>query len=78
MKTAISIPDDVFERAERTAARLGWSRSQLYTRAVAAFLVADGSDDPVTGALDRLVDQTDTGQGANPGRALINAGQWEW
>ena len=38
MKTAISIPDTVFEAAEETAARLGMSRSQLYTKAVAAFV----------------------------------------
>jgi predicted transcriptional regulator len=34
MKTAISIPDDVFERAERLAKLVGKSRSQLYCDAV--------------------------------------------
>ena len=38
MKTAISVPDDVFEQAERAAKRLGLSRSELFTRAVQAFL----------------------------------------
>ena len=38
MKTAISIPDDVFEAAEKLARRLGMSRSQLYTTAVSEFL----------------------------------------
>ncbi len=38
MKTAISIPDDLFEAAERVADRLGLSRSELYQRAVAAYL----------------------------------------
>ena len=38
MKTAISIPDDVFEQAEQAAKRLGLSRSELFTRAVKAFL----------------------------------------
>jgi hypothetical protein len=38
MKTAISVPDDVFEQAERAAKRLGLSRSELFTRAVRAFL----------------------------------------
>ncbi len=38
MKTAISIPDDVFEQAEQAAKRLGLSRSELFTRAVRAFL----------------------------------------
>lgn len=38
MKVAISIPDSVFEAAERLARRLGKSRSQLYSEAVAEFL----------------------------------------
>ena len=38
MKTAISIPDDMFYAAEELSQRLGISRSELYTRAVAAFL----------------------------------------
>ena len=38
MKTAISIPDDMFYAAEELSQRLGVSRSELYTRAVAAFL----------------------------------------
>jgi metal-responsive CopG/Arc/MetJ family transcriptional regulator len=38
MKTAISIPDDIFEQAERLAKTRGWSRSELYTNAVSAFV----------------------------------------
>ncbi|HVJ18038.1 MAG TPA: ribbon-helix-helix domain-containing protein [Polyangiaceae bacterium] len=38
MKTAISVPDDVFEQAEQAAKRLGISRSELFTRAVREFL----------------------------------------
>lgn len=34
MKTAISIPDPIFEAAEKLAKRLGVSRSQLYSRAI--------------------------------------------
>ena len=34
MKTAISIPDPIFEAAEILARRLGISRSQLYSQAV--------------------------------------------
>ena len=51
MKTAISIPDEVFEAAERLAKELGVSRSQLFARAVAAF-VAQHRDDEVTRRLD--------------------------
>jgi metal-responsive CopG/Arc/MetJ family transcriptional regulator len=38
MKTAISIPDNVYESAEKLAARLGKSRSQLYAQAVSNYL----------------------------------------
>ena len=38
MKTAISIPDRVFREAERTAKRLKVSRSELYRRALEAFM----------------------------------------
>ncbi len=38
MKTAISLPDRVFEAAERLAKRLGMSRSELYASAVAEFV----------------------------------------
>ncbi len=34
MKTAISIPDEVFRQAEQAAKRLGVSRSEFFTRAV--------------------------------------------
>lgn len=38
MKTAISIPDEIFEQAERLAQTRGWSRSELYANAVYAFV----------------------------------------
>ena len=38
MKTAISIPDPLFEQADRLARQLGLSRSQLYIVAVECFL----------------------------------------
>jgi len=38
MKTAISIPDQVFKAAERVAKNEGISRSQLYTLALKSYL----------------------------------------
>jgi metal-responsive CopG/Arc/MetJ family transcriptional regulator len=38
MKTAISIPDAIFEEAERLARIRGWSRSELYACAVSAYV----------------------------------------
>jgi predicted transcriptional regulator len=56
MKTAISIPDEVFEEAERLAERLQTSRSQLYTRALAEFL-ARHDGDHVAAAINTVVDE---------------------
>ena len=53
MKTAISIPDDLFEAAEKLAQRLSLSRSELYATAVAAYLVSRGGQD-VTERLDAI------------------------
>lgn len=38
MKTSISIPDHVFDEAEKQAQRLGMSRSELYANAVSEYL----------------------------------------
>jgi metal-responsive CopG/Arc/MetJ family transcriptional regulator len=38
MKTAISIPTELFENAERLAIRLQTTRSQLYAKALAEFI----------------------------------------
>lgn len=39
MRTTISIPDSVYTDAERLARRLGKSRSQLYSEAVAEYII---------------------------------------
>jgi hypothetical protein len=38
MKTAISIPGEIFKRAERVSKRLGVSRSESFTRAMQEYL----------------------------------------
>jgi metal-responsive CopG/Arc/MetJ family transcriptional regulator len=53
MKTAISVPDPLFEAADRLAHRLGVSRSELYAKAMAAFLERHRQEG-VTAALDRV------------------------
>ena len=53
MKTAVSIPDDVYEEAERLARRMKKSRSELYRRALAEY-VARHAPDRVTEAMDRV------------------------
>ena len=58
MKTAISIPDDVFADAEQLAHELKKSRSRLYGDAVREY-VARHSAESITESLDRLCDQLD-------------------
>jgi len=56
MKTAISIPDQVFESAEKLAHRLGKSRSQLYTQALHSYLEKN-DDELVQAALDKVYEE---------------------
>jgi predicted transcriptional regulator len=59
MKTAISLPDDIFDRADRLARRLRKTRSELYRDAVSEF-IARHDPDAVTEAMDRVAAQIDT------------------
>ncbi len=53
VKTAVSIPDPIFEAADRLARRRRISRSELYAEALARLLDADESS-RVTERLDDL------------------------
>lgn len=59
MKTAISIPDKVFQEAEKLAKRLKKSRSQLYAEAVAEYTARHDSDE-ITESWNRLADMEET------------------
>jgi len=56
MKTAISVPDDVFVAAEETARQLGMSRSELYTRAVRAYIESNRRR-RITQQIDRVLEE---------------------
>ena len=56
MKTAVSVPDELFEAAERQAQRTKKSRSQLYAEALAEYLARHAPDE-VTEAMNAVVDQ---------------------
>lgn len=63
MKTAVSIPDDLFDSAEGTARRLGLSRSELYARALREYLAEHGSEG-VTQRLNEIYgDDSQGGEG---------------
>jgi metal-responsive CopG/Arc/MetJ family transcriptional regulator len=53
MKTAVSIPDDVFDKVERLARRAGRSRSEVFSAALAEY-IARHAPDEVTEAMDRV------------------------
>jgi Arc/MetJ-type ribon-helix-helix transcriptional regulator len=57
MKTAVSIPDEVFEQAERLARRARKSRSQVFSSALREYLARHAPDE-VTEAMDRVCAQT--------------------
>jgi hypothetical protein len=78
MKTAISVPDEIFEQAAGQAAELGISRSEFFARAARRYL-----DELATRSLTSQIDQAlqaagDDGTGAEAvevGRRLLTAGE---
>lgn len=54
MKTAISLPDETFQRVEHAARRLGVSRSEFFAQAAERWLDAL-DDDGTTEAIDRAL-----------------------
>jgi len=79
MKTAISIPDSIFNAAEKLANRLGFSRSELYATAVAEYLQKHRNDG-VTKKLDEIYSkessQLESGVQALQS-ASINEDEWQ-
>jgi predicted transcriptional regulator len=63
MKTAVSVPDAIFERAEKLARRMRKSRSQLYSDALRDY-AARHDPATVTAALDALYEGEDSGPDA--------------
>lgn len=53
MKTAVSIPDEVFKKVERLARRARRSRSEVFSAALREY-VARHAPDEVTEAMDRV------------------------
>lgn len=58
MKVAISVPDELFTRGERTAKRQDKSRSELYADALREYL-ARREPNAITAALDEVVRDLD-------------------
>ncbi len=78
MKTAISLPDDLFESADELAERLGVSRSELYADAVAEYL-AKHRGEALTSRLNEVY--ADENSGIDPALRSAQArslGSPEW
>jgi predicted transcriptional regulator len=78
MKTAVSIPDDLFRRADKLASQLGKTRSQVYREALADY-VARRDPGAVTAALDAIADELAgdrTGFLATAARRTLERNEW--
>jgi antitoxin MazE6 len=82
MKTAISLPDETFDRVSRRATDLGMSRSEFFTRAAQRYL--DELDaQSLTGQIDRALEGirgTDEAEAAavTTGHRVLDAVDDEW
>jgi metal-responsive CopG/Arc/MetJ family transcriptional regulator len=78
MKTAVSIPDDIFHKAEKLAKRGQRSRSEVFTAALREY-VARHAPDEVTDAMNKVCeaigDQSDAFVRAASRRTLAKS---EW
>ena len=68
MKTAISIPDNIFVSADHLAKRLNMSRSELYTRAILQYI----AECRHTGVKEKL-DQVYASENASVDPPVLNA-----
>ncbi len=80
VKTAISVPNETFDRVSRTAGDLGMSRSEFFAKAAQRYL--DELDaQSLTAQIDQTVDRlagTDEAQAAavTVGRRVLDDSQW--
>ena len=79
MKTAVSVPDDLFAQVDRLARRSGRSRSEVYSTALREYMARHAPDE-VTAALDAVVEQVGrTGPDAFVAEAAhraLNTAEW--
>jgi metal-responsive CopG/Arc/MetJ family transcriptional regulator len=78
MKTAVSIPDDVFEGAERLARQTKKSRSRLFSDAVKEYVARHAPDD-VTVAMDQVCAELGNSKDAfvsSAARRILERSEW--
>ena len=78
MKTAVSIPDEVFEKVERFARRTKRSRSEIFSSALREYM-ARHSPDEVTAAIDQALEKIDAQKDefvAAAARRVLEKSEW--
>jgi metal-responsive CopG/Arc/MetJ family transcriptional regulator len=78
MKTAVSIPDELFKGAERLARRTRRSRSRLFSDALREYL-ARHTPDNVTESMDKALAQIGKGQDefvSSAARRSLEQSEW--
>ncbi len=80
MKTAVSIPDEIFADAERLAERLGTSRSKLYAQALEDFVSRhDRNDGSITEQINEVIREMggcDSEFAKEAGRQMLRRAEW--
>ena len=77
VKTAVSIPDPIFDAADRLARQRRMSRSALYAEAL-ELLLAQHANDDVTARLNALYEEIDSSFDPAVAAAQSRALQEEW
>lgn len=72
MKIAISVPDPIFEAAERLAEQRSVPRSRIFAEALEAYLEAQGSD-AITFKLNQVYGQEESGLEPDLAKAQIDS-----
>ncbi len=78
MKTAVSIPDDLFQGAERLARRTRKSRSRLFSDALREYITRHGGDE-VTEAMNRVcaeLGKTEDSFVSSVARRVLERAEW--
>lgn len=79
MKTAISVPDETFERASARAQQLGISRSEFFATAARRYLNEldrESLTARIDQALDLVGDDPDAGLAPDVGRSRVGRSDW--
>nr|VFK63240.1 MAG: hypothetical protein BECKUNK1418G_GA0071005_10317 [Candidatus Kentron sp. UNK]VFK70774.1 MAG: hypothetical protein BECKUNK1418H_GA0071006_10387 [Candidatus Kentron sp. UNK] len=83
MKTAVSLPDDVFQAVERYKRQIHKSRNQLYAEALSEYLARHAPDE-VLDAMNLVMDQLAMDESERPidpfiataARQILDSNEW--